>query len=234
MGRLRASASSPKLARIAGSVTRRPIRSAKAASSSRSTSQPVTPSTTTSGTPPTRVATAGRPLAAASISTSGVPSLSDEFTTMSDAACHTGIASLQPANRTASPQAEGRGLRLQLGPQRPIADDAQPGLRVRRVDRGEHPQQAVDALDLRQPARRRPARRRPRRARAAARASARVWPANRSSSRPSGMIRTRSRRPILRSASSRRCSSLSTIVRVVASAASRSAVITIADVRGLK
>ena len=211
---LRAIAASPIRARIAGSSTRRPMRSANPASSSRSTSQPVTPSITTSSTPPTRVATTGRPVAPASIRTSGVPSLSDEFTTMSAAACHAGIASLQPANRTASASPSAAACASSSGRSGPsptmhsrVSGDRACTLANTRSRRSirlivrEPP--GGDHDDVVRRRGRAPPGPPPGGGRRTAPARGRA-----------GSRWTRSRRPILRSASSRRCSSLSTIVRL--------------------
>ena len=54
----------------------------------RGTRKPVSPSSTTSGTPPTRVATTARPAASASMIVTGVPSLADVSTTASQTAYH--------------------------------------------------------------------------------------------------------------------------------------------------
>ena len=66
-------------------------RSASAATSSGATTKPVDPSETTSATPPTSVATTGRPEAAASMSARGVPSRSDVRAITSAAAYQSGV-----------------------------------------------------------------------------------------------------------------------------------------------
>ena len=58
---------------------------AASAAASPSVTKPVTPSSTTSGALPTRVVTAGSPSDAASMSETGIPSLSDVSSTMSHA-----------------------------------------------------------------------------------------------------------------------------------------------------
>jgi hypothetical protein len=121
------------------------MRSANAASSSRSTSQPVTPSTMTSST----ADASPRPVARSPRLDQASGVLLSEVTTMSAAACHAGIASLQPANRGVV-QPERRRLRLEPGRSGPS-----PTMHSRvigdRACTGEHLQQAVDPLDVRVP-----------------------------------------------------------------------------------
>ena len=76
----------PGAAAASGSAASSASRSAIACVSPGRTRYPETPSSTTSSTPPTRVATTGRPAASASISTTGVPSLADVSTFASQAA----------------------------------------------------------------------------------------------------------------------------------------------------
>ena len=86
--RMRARPSSPIALRRTGSPARISSRSASACVSWGRTRKPVSPSSTTSGTPPTFVATTGRPAASASMIVTGVPSLTDVSTTASQIAYH--------------------------------------------------------------------------------------------------------------------------------------------------
>ena len=80
--------SRPSPARRSGRRARISSRSAIACVSRGRTRKPVSPSSTTSGTPPTLVATTGRPAASASMIVTGVPSLADVSTTASQIAYH--------------------------------------------------------------------------------------------------------------------------------------------------
>jgi len=68
----------------------------------RRTSRPVSPSTTTSGTPPTALATTGRPAAIASRIEIGIPSESDESTKTSARASRSGTSLHSPSSVTPS------------------------------------------------------------------------------------------------------------------------------------
>src|SRR5207247_4981569 len=72
----RARAAAPRRLRSSASRRHRSRAEARASASPAGVSRPVTPSSTSSGTPPTRVATTGTPHAAASMRLTGMPSFS--------------------------------------------------------------------------------------------------------------------------------------------------------------
>ena len=75
-----------------------------------------------SSRPSASVATIGFPIASASNAVIGVPSQSDGNTLRSNADSVRATSRRKPANTKRSPRPERRGLRLQIGQQRPFAD----------------------------------------------------------------------------------------------------------------
>src|SRR6267142_2344301 len=92
----RARAASPSFRRSAGSRPSSISAAASASTSSGSTSRPHSPSVTTSGMPPTAVATTGSPRAIASTMTRPIPSFLDGMATTSAAARYGAISVVSP------------------------------------------------------------------------------------------------------------------------------------------
>src|SRR3990172_4619635 len=111
----------PMRARWAGSRASPASAAARARASRSAARKPVSPSSTTAGTPPTRVATTGRSAASASIAATGVPSFADVRRRASNAACH---SERNGAPAPLAEGAEGRDEQVRLLDGREPADPA--------------------------------------------------------------------------------------------------------------
>ena len=102
---------------------------ARAAASARWTSRPVTPSITTSGVPPTAVATTGRPAAISSNTTTGSPSVCEDEAARSHAGSTRSKSLRKPANtkRPCKPRSAIRFVRFSRSGPSPKRTKPAPG-----------------------------------------------------------------------------------------------------------
>ena len=130
--------------------SRKRSREAKASASRGGTSQPVFPSSINSGTPPTEVATTGRPAAMASRAAIGKPSSRDGITKTSQRRQHGSEVVNPPKKLNLPPESGVRDRLFQFLALRPRAGNLHSESREFTPERGRRTEQVLDPFQLHQ------------------------------------------------------------------------------------